>query len=673
MPAQSTGVLREKEANEQVAQFAPSAEMQAAMRFYASRFNDARTARETPCEYFDDMSYEMDYRKNRQAVNSYLKKKRNDDEVRVVTGTTEKKTETIVNELVAMNLRPQIFAHDEHDMALSDLASDFTDIVERTDETERADEVMYEAFLELVTQRAVFMEEVYDERTVVAGARRTKGKKLSMGTTRHPRKQLISGLKVFLGDITIPARLFHTQPFIFTVDVMTYEEARSLYEKENPEMWKYVKQGTGATSWGEDASQYRVSVLSENEVEVVKYYSALDNEYNVFVNMIPMKEVGSPLPYEHDGYCIEMVVPKPMWTDFAYGRSPVVGAKFMQSLEDESIRSIIRKFRQALEPPLGVRGNKVYSRNIFNSGAITNGVMKDDIFKLVDHNGVTSSEFEVMSFINKKAEEFIGRSELSQGLTPDKRMTATQVLETQKQAAKQLGLITFAAIKLVRAMTYQRIYTIVEKMSSPVGMKKNPYTHELEEVYRRFTLSDAALGEGKRGEKIIQFSNRDLTDEEQNALYEEERRQERRGRFVRVRNVNIERVREITILWYVVVEPRERKGSMLQQVTFQDQMMQAVTIEKLSAGQKRINWDSMAEDYERIWQRKDTFLKEAPQSEMMMPGAMGAGGGLENAPPEMRQLLGEIESMEGSQVGSQAASGARQGASRPSVNTLLQQ
>ena len=670
MPAQSTGVLNEEAAREQGAPYVVTPEMSAALLVYQKRFEDARAQRQTSSPLFDDMSYETDYIKNRDASNSYLKRKRNDDEVRVVMGTTEKKTETVVNELVSMNLTPQVMPYDEDDMFLSELGEDITDIVARTEEMEHADETYFEAYIELVTQRAVFLEEVYDERYVASGVRTTGSKKVSTRSIKQARKVVLSGLKVFLGDITIPARLFRMQPYIFIVDVMTYAEARTIYGQKPA--WGYVKKGAGATSWGEDASQYRVSVLTDEEVEVVRYYSFPDNEWNVFVNMIPMEELGTPLPYSHDGYPVEMVVPKPMWTDWAYGRSVVSGAKVLQALEDESIRSLLRKFRQALEPPLGVRGNKVYSRDIFNSGAITNGVMKDDIFKLVDHNGVTQSEFEMMSFINRKAEEFIGRSAVSQGLAPDKRMTATQVLEMQKEAAKQLGLIVFAALKLKRAMTFQRIYTIVENMTESVGKRKNPYTKKIEDIYRRFTLMDAPLGSGQRGEKIIQFSDRDLTYDEQQSMYEVERKEERRGRLVRIKNVNVNTLREIRLFWYVTVEPRERKGSMLQQVTFQDQMMQAVSIEKLSGGQKRVNWDSISTDFERIWQRRDTFLRDAPQQLEGVSMQQGADG-MDGAPPEMRQLMGEIEALEGSQVGSQAASGARQGASRPSVNTLLQQ
>ena len=129
-------------------------------QFYFNRVTEARDQRGGFLNYFDDLSYEGDYVLNQQARNSYLRKKMNDDEVRIVTGTTEKKIETVVNELLLLNLQPEITAYDNNGLEIEDLGQEIGDIIKRTNEIEHDDDVWQEAVLELVSQRAGFVEEV---------------------------------------------------------------------------------------------------------------------------------------------------------------------------------------------------------------------------------------------------------------------------------------------------------------------------------------------------------------------------------------------------------------------------------------------------------------------------------------------------------------------------------
>ena len=74
---------------------------------------------------------------------------------------------------------------------------------------------------------------------------------------------------------------------------------------------------------------------------------------------------------------------------------------------------MIRKFRQAIEPPTGTSGNQIFSRNIWNPASITQGVNKNTFEKLIDHDGVTNSEFAMYNLISQQTEKFIGVSELN--------------------------------------------------------------------------------------------------------------------------------------------------------------------------------------------------------------------------------------------------------------------
>src|SRR5688572_20922443 len=99
----------------------------------------ARNQRETPRDEFDGLSYDQTYLLNERAMMSYLAPKKNDDEVRINTGTTEKRIELVLNELLALNIQEDINAYDKDDTKLQSLSEVFTDIVKRTEQMEQAD------------------------------------------------------------------------------------------------------------------------------------------------------------------------------------------------------------------------------------------------------------------------------------------------------------------------------------------------------------------------------------------------------------------------------------------------------------------------------------------------------------------------------------------------------
>ena len=118
----------------------------------------------------------------------------NDDEVRIVTGTTEKKIETVVNELLLLNLQPEITAYDNNGLEIEDLGQEIGDIIKRTNEIEHDDDVWQEAVLELVSQRAVFVEEVWIDKVD------PKNKKKRI---QRAEKRLINGLSKRLSRTSV--------------------------------------------------------------------------------------------------------------------------------------------------------------------------------------------------------------------------------------------------------------------------------------------------------------------------------------------------------------------------------------------------------------------------------------------------------------------------------------
>lgn len=648
-------------------------------RFYIDRAERARILRERKWHEFDNLTYEKDYLLNEDARNSYLRPKRNDDEVRVNTGTTEKKIEAVQNELLAMNLQAEIMAYDDDDSEIVDLGRDMGDVVKRTNEIERDDDFWVEAIQELLCQRAVFVEELFIDKQIT-DKRISKGKigeedfEFITKPKRFTRceKRVISGLQVYLGDPSLPAYRFRQQPYIVKYDRMMYEQAKGIFGTWGE--WNKVKAGGGSQQWFQGAFKYRFNkLLEDNEVEVIHYMSYPDDEQQYIVNGVMMLEPNTPLHWEREGYNIEMVTLKPLGRTCAYGKPLTASAKTLQALDNETIRLLIRKFRQALEPPLGVTSGRIYSKDIWEAGAVTQGLKKDTFSKLIDHTGVTQSEMSMYQLITDKTEEFIGASDVLQGIKSSTKTSATEIMNQQRQAIKQLGFAVLAVMRLKRDLTYQRIYNILENYTRPYDKKPVEYfdgdalNTKVVDIYRKFTAQDATFENGKKGKKVVQFMDRDLTPEEEEQIYEYSEEQEKIGNPIRIKTINVKKLREITTHWYVTVNPTEKDGSALQQAMFQDKLVQAAGISKLTG--RPLNGDKVIEDFERTWKTKDLFQKQAPQMGLGMGGGEGAG---DQQAQEMEKMLSSLESM-GSPVGNDVAAGAKAPArpARPSVNSMV--
>src|SRR5258708_22189216 len=386
MPHSNSPGVEQKEEIQKKNTYTPSSEEQEHYNFILDRVVSAKSQRDKVREEFDDLCYEDDYLLNKRAMNSYLRPKKNEDEVRIVTATTEKRVETVWNELMSMNFQPEIAAYDHNDNEIEQLGETFEDVVKRTNEIEMDEDRYSDAVMELLSQRAVFVEELFINKKI-------RGKKV-----RRCEKRVLSGLQVFLGDISLPAWRFNDQPYLIKYERMLYAEAETIY-KEFENFKKHVKPGSYNAYTIGGNNIYRKDTLSNNEVEILHYMDYPNNEYQILIQGVPMFDVGEKLPWEYEGYNITMTVLKPMAIDFAYGKPLTASAKTLQALDNETIRNLIRKFRQAIEPPIGVKSGRVYPRDIWSPGAMTQGIGDKDFSFLINHQGVTPSELQVYELI----------------------------------------------------------------------------------------------------------------------------------------------------------------------------------------------------------------------------------------------------------------------------------
>jgi hypothetical protein len=658
----SPGVAQERKIEKDFTAYLPDNDQKEAQAFYLRRFEKARQQRHQKRRDFDDMSLEEDYVANQLAANAYLTPKKNDDEVRIVTGSIEKKVETVYNELVAMNIQPDAQVFDHEDNELRNLGRDMMDVVKRTNQIERDDKFWKAFILEMITQRAVFGEECDEYQTFYnRGRSLISDNGLIKKEDRKPivfhraKKRMRTNQEIFLGDMNIPARDFQDQPYIIKYVRRHYDVSKSFYG--GWENFKYVKPG-GSCNKG--AYGYRMYKLESDEVEEIHYLDAFKDEYQIMINGVMMFDEPAPLFYEvteDRRYPMFMAILKDMNNNCAYGKPLVVSARTLHAIDSEMIRMMIEKFRQSIKPPMGSKGRKIYSKDIWTAGAVTYGIKEDDFFQLnKNQGGVTSAEFAMYDLIQRKVEEFIGARNLG---SQSGEQTATEIVDAQRQFMKQLGLSVLALVMAKQDATYLRIYNLLENFINPKERQYDKATDKVIDIFEKFTTLNGQFENGKVGKKIIQFTDKELTREDKEEIYRYEQSEEEAGRPIRLRFINTKLLSSIPTFWYVTAEPREREGTALSKVLFNDKMDQAVKVQQVSG--RPINGDKLVDEYEFTWQVKDMFKKSAPANQPANEESADIG----------QRMLEQIGAFEQSAMGDQMKEGAMAGqTNRPSLNTI---
>lgn len=205
------------------------------------KLTTADTAKNGPHQELNDMTHQEYYDTNVKAANSYIPPKKNLEDTRIVTGTTEEKENTLISSILNYNLESNILAFDKDMLEVDELGKNMEDMIKKSRELENYDEKRVLIYKELMDQGSCFVEEQWVEENKVI----KKLKNINWGDGIDVKKiswdekiedgfigcqtRLIRGDKVYLGNIK--EFQISKQPYLFTVDMLSYEEAKAIYGK----------------------------------------------------------------------------------------------------------------------------------------------------------------------------------------------------------------------------------------------------------------------------------------------------------------------------------------------------------------------------------------------------------------------------------------------------------
>ncbi len=572
-------------------------EEQAYNTYLIQRLQRAKEARDRKYPEFNNKTYNQYYENNEKIANTYIEPVENETESPIATGTVEGKLNTLLAHIDNLNLTPEVLAYDRNNQMLRELGTSFTDIMAVTAEHDGGDdggdkEKRMARQRELLKQGTVFVQENwvskyeikkklnggYDGRFKNFSGYSQKLEKVFEGCSRD----LIHGLNVYLGDIT--AFSMNDQPYAFTVEQMHYDTAKTLLGQF--ENWIHVRPGA-PTKTGTDTAtgartiydtKYRVSTLSEDQVEIIKYQDPSRDEFMIMVNGIMMLPPGFPLSAVTPAgrFNIAKQTLYIINSQFAYGKAFVSsGAVYeISRVLDRMIRLFELKTRKSITPAYINTTNRVIPSRVLNPGNISMGIPAGALQPIgTESQGVTSSEFQVFQELQAQIE----RSTVSatfQGQQSSQGATATEIIEIQRQAKLTLGLIVSACTLLEVKLSYLRLHNIIGNWLQPIGTYEDG-TARYRNVTRKVNIK--GYGEGER--RVIPVDGSLPSPEAIRMLSLSE--EATYGFPVRRMYLSPKLVKEAEIRWYIVVEPQEQHSSAYFKLLFREMLGDAMSLFQL--------------------------------------------------------------------------------------------
>jgi hypothetical protein len=579
------------------------------------RLQRAKEQRDRKHPEFSNKTYYQYYDENEKIANTYLEEVVDGSEKKLSTGTLESKLNTLLAHLNNLNLTPECHAFDKNNKEIRQLGVAFTDIMAVAAEHDGGDdggdkEKRMARQRVLLKQGTVFVEENWITKHEVK--KKLKGKYTGQfkdfeGYTERLEKvyegcnrDVLYGPNVYLGDIT--AFSMADQPYIFKVNQMSYDVAKTLYGTF--ENWKFVKPGmykptaaeigTGGGASVYD-SKWRLTSLSDDQVEIIMYQDQPNDEYMILINGILMLPPGFPLSAVTPAgkYNIAKQTLYTINDQFAYGKSFVSsGAVYELSKALDRMLSLFElKTRKSITPPYINITNRVIPARVLAPGNITMGIAPNALQPIGNEGqGVTASEYQIF----RELQDEIERATISatfQGQNAKSGATATEIIEVQRQARLTLGLIIAAATLLEVKIAYIRQWNLLSNWLSPIGTYTDG-TNRYRNVSRETSIESKGIGE----RRIIPI---DGTLPEPTVIrmlsLEEEQKQQRP---VRIMYMNPKTVRESQITWYFTVEPKEEETSSYHKVLFRELVGDVLTLMQLGA---QPNIDGLTDEASKVY------------------------------------------------------------------------
>jgi hypothetical protein len=386
-------------------------------------------------------------------------------------------------------------------------------------------------------------------------------------------------------------------------------------------MWQYVSKkvksftGDSKSSIKRNSWSLYGSDLKAGEVEVIRYQDKPHNEFQLILNGVVMLPMGYPLTeISPDGeYTLVQQNLEPIRHNFAIGKSFIFKNKNLVAILDEMMKMAVLKTQQSFAPAMLNLSDRVVSRRIFMPATITRGVKPNDIAPVTQDmgKGVTNSEFAMIQEMkqdidqNTSSQTFGGQREKGQ-------VTATQIIEIQRQARIMMGLLTLSSKLLEKKLASKRLVLILDKWFDPVDKKLDEARQVLKNKYR-ITSVIRQIGNEGRGIRTI-IPTEEISDSASIRAMEDTMTKNT-GMPARIVMINPKELKKVKLIWVLTINSRPKRTSELSKLLFSSMARDARDLGL------RLNPDYIEQRFAEVWDEDASkmFLKPEEITQQMGP------------------------------------------------------
>ena len=181
--------------------------------------------------------------------------------------------------------------------------------------------------------------------------------------------RLHQGKNVYLGDFWLDD--YEQQGLVFTYEVMSRERAKSIYGTWD--RWENVPYQVDNTilldNTGQTYNTWSLLAVQQDQVGVIKIQKKFSNQYQIMLNGVMMLPCDYPLSaISPDGGVTIKHAGLERINGCAYSKGQPAKTKVDQAVHDNFLRLMILREEQAGAPPMGYRGKRVLSSDIYTPG-----------------------------------------------------------------------------------------------------------------------------------------------------------------------------------------------------------------------------------------------------------------------------------------------------------------
>lgn len=609
---------------------------------------EAREVRDSSHTEFNDMTYLEYYESNANAARAYNPPKKNKEDIRIVSGTTEEKVNTMLAAVLSYNFQPNFEAYDKQDNVIDWLGETMEDMVLKSRDLENYDDKRRIYYKEALDQGDCFVEEIWEQPVIVEKIMKDD----AMNSNKFSAYKWIDRVKVLRGEAKtniIDGRNFYfgnfsqfdfdSQPYIVTRELIHKDIAKTIYGEW--ERWKYVPDFYTSVMTNDDdldANDYVMYDIKGNYVEVIKYQNKARNEFQVFLNGVMMLPAQFPLSYVNG--CDEQGMPvynvvrlsvNPVGHNCAYSKSIPAKTKVKQGVKDELLKLMILKTQQSFKPPLANNTGSELSSNILRPGQVTDDIDGDKLKPIIPANGVTSSEYNMYTLIGQEIDELSTNKQFG-GESEDRTKSATEVVQQKQQSMMKLGSTLWGIMEFERRLAILRSQTILRYWTQPIDSRVDDTIGKLEKVYRSMSI-DSIDKKGNKVRKVLRF---DEEFPDKYDLYTEaEKMRKKTGKKTAIRVLDPILMSTVQYFWKVITVATERDPSALERELLLNDIG---VMQKIFEPQGiKLNYEYLKKETARAMRRDpDKFFATDDMTDIMMTQVPGEQGEVDPLEAMMR-------------------------------------